>query len=146
MSEPLKIVIKAVFVLLLAIVFVVFASTTKASLDLQRSSLATVRIAGDNGGDSASEYVLPDSDKRYYTYDELDALTDEQLNFAHNEIYARHGRMFSDKRYADHFAKCSWYEPRYSPEEFESMPNQLNEFEMANSDIMSQIRTKRGIS
>ena len=132
MSEPLKIVIKAVFVLLLAIVFVVFASTTKASLDLQRPSLATVRIAGDNGGDIAS--------------DELDALTDEQLNFAHNEIYARHGRMFSDKRYADHFAKCSWYKPRYSPEEFESMPNQLNEFEMANSDIMSQIRTKRGIS
>ena len=129
MSEPLKIVIKAVFVLLLAIVFVVFASTTKASLDLQRPSLATVRIAGDNGGGSASEYVLPDSDKRYYTYDELDALTDEQLNFAHN----------------DHFAKCSWYEPRYSPEEFEAMPNQLNEFEMANSDIMSQIRTERGI-
>lgn len=145
MSEPLKIVIKAVFVLLLAIVFVVFASTTKASLDLQRPSLATVRIAGDNGGGSSSEYVLPDSDKRYYTYDELDALTDEQLNFAHNEIYARHGRMFSDERYADHFAKCSWYEPRYSPEEFESMPNQLNEFEMANSDIMSQIRTERGI-
>ena len=86
MSEPLKIVIKAVFVLLLAIAFVVFASTTKASLDLQRPSLATVRIAGDNGGGSASEYVLPDSDKRYYTYDELDALTDEQLNFAHNEI------------------------------------------------------------
>ena len=53
--------------------------------------------------------------------------------------------MFSDKRYADYFAKCSWYEPRYSPEEFESMPNQLNEFEMANSDIMSQIRTERGI-
>ena len=63
MSEPLKIVIKAVFVLLLAIVFVVFASTTKASLDLQRPSLATVRIAGDNGEDRGSEYGLPDSSK-----------------------------------------------------------------------------------
>ena len=93
----------------------------------------------------SSEYILPDSDKRYYSYDELNALSDEQLNFAHNEIYARHGRMFKDKRYADHFAACSWYEPRYSPEEYDAMPNQLNQFEKANSDLMAQIRAERGI-
>ncbi len=92
-----------------------------------------------------SEYVLPDSDKRYYSYDELNALSDEQLNFAHNEIYARHGRMFKDERYADHFAACSWYKPRYSPEEYDAMPNQLNQFEKANSDLMTQIRAERGI-
>lgn len=144
MSEPLKIVIKAVVVFLLAILFAVVSLTAKTSLDLLRPSLASFQINNSNNS-SSSEYILPDSDKRYYTYDELDALTDEQLNFAHNEIYARHGRMFYDERYAEHFAKCSWYKPRYSPEEFEAMPSQLNEFEIANSDLMSQMRTERGI-
>ena len=116
--------------------------TAKISFDLLCPSLASIQISNNS---SSSEYILPDSDKRYYTYDELNVLTDEQLNFAHNEIYARHGRMFNDERYADHFAKCSWYKPRFTPEEFEAMPSQLNEFEISNSDIMSQIRTERGI-
>ena len=131
MSEPLKIVIKAVFVLLLAIVFVVFASTTKASFDLQRPSLATVHIAGDNGGGSASEYVLPDSDKRYYTYDELDALTDEQLNFAHNEIYARHGYVFKTKSIQKYYESQSWYHKNYNFSE-----SDLSEIESYNIGLL----------
>lgn len=145
MSELSKIIIKAVVVFLLAALFTVSASLAKTSFDLLNPSLASPHIANSTSNSSQSEYILPDSDKRYYTYSELNELTDEQLNFAHNEIYARHGRIFNDKRYADHFAACSWYKPRYSPEEYDAMPNQLNGFEKANSDLMAQIRSERGI-
>ncbi len=38
------------------------------------------------------------------------------LPFLRNEIFARHGRAFKTQKYADHFAKQSWYkiDPDYS--------------------------------
>lgn len=41
-----------------------------------------------------NEYILPDSDSRAYTYDELSSLSNDELRLAINEIYARHGRIF----------------------------------------------------
>ena len=37
-----------------------------------------------------NDYILPDSDSRAYTYDELSGLTKDELRLAINEIYARH--------------------------------------------------------
>lgn len=120
------------------------ASAFFEGINSEDESLLTLGSGSGNAA-NGSEYVLPDSDSRYYSYAELDALSDEQLNFAHNEIYARHGRIFNDKRYAEHFEACSWYRPRYSAEEYDAMPSQLNEYEKANSDLMAQIRSERGI-
>ena len=143
MHEPRNIIIKAIAAIICAILFFALFTTAKTSLEML--NLPNISSPTSASQSKSSEYILPDSDKRYYSYDELNALSDEQLNFAHNEIYARHGRMFKDKRYADHFAACSWYEPRYSPEEYDAMPDQLNQFEKANSDLMAQIRSERGI-
>lgn len=143
MHEPRNIIVKAIVAAICAILFFVLFTTAKTSLEML--NLPNIPSTVSASQSKSSEYILPDSDKRYYSYDELNALSDEQLNFAHNEIYARRGRMFKDKRYADHFAACSWYEPRYSPEEYDAMPDQLNQFEKANSDLMAQIRSERGI-
>ncbi len=143
MHEPRNIIVKAIAAIICAILFFVLFTTAKTSLEML--NLPNISSPTSANQSKTSEFVLPDSDKRYYSYDELNALSDEQLNFAHNEIYARHGRMFKDERYADHFAACSWYKPRYSPEEYDAMPNQLNQFEKANSDLMAQIRAERGI-
>ena len=47
--------------------------------------------------EESSEYILPDSDTDYITEDELNDLDDEELRYATNEIYARHGYIFEDK-------------------------------------------------
>lgn len=140
MNEARNIIIK--LIALAAVLFLLISTVEAARISLDLSGIANVRP---DKNALSSEYILPDSDSRYYTYDELDALSDEQLSFAHNEIYARHGRMFNDERYAEHFAACSWYRPRYSAEDYDAMPSQLNEYEKANSDLMAQIRTERGI-
>lgn len=90
-----------------------------------------------------SEYVLPDSDMRYYTREELENLSEWDLYVAHNEIYARHGRGFVREDLAEHFSSCSWYRQLYTPEAFDAMPSQLNEFEQANVNLMLEIRKER---
>ncbi len=59
----------------------------------------------------ADEYILPDSDSKIYTADELLALSVEDLRIARNEIYARHGVIFESDDLATHFNNTSWYEP-----------------------------------
>jgi YARHG domain-containing protein len=43
---------------------------------------------------------------------EVENWTDDDLQYAINEAFARHGRFFDDKRIAAVFAKLSWYRPR----------------------------------
>ena len=41
------------------------------------------------------EYILPDSDSRAYTYEELSGLSAQEIRLAKNELYARHGWIFN---------------------------------------------------
>lgn len=65
------------------------------------------------------------------------------LYHARNEIYARHGRMFSDPSLQDYFNSKTWYNPQYSPSEFDSMPSPLSDIERKNSDLMLQIEREQ---
>lgn len=94
----------------------------------------------------SESYILPDSDSRYYTESELDALSLEELYYARNEIYARHGRGFKNADLAAYFKGKSWYVQRYEPEEFDAMSSPLNEYEKKNADLMLQIEQQRDSS
>ncbi|NJK54077.1 MAG: YARHG domain-containing protein [Leptolyngbyaceae cyanobacterium SU_3_3] len=41
-----------------------------------------------------------------------------ELTILRNEIFARHGRRFKEPELQRHFKSQSWYQPRYSPNEF----------------------------
>ena len=56
-----------------------------------------------------NDYILPDSDSRAYTYDELSNLSQDELRLAINEIYARHGRIFDAADLQNYFNSKSWY-------------------------------------
>ena len=43
---------------------------------------------------------------------EVQNWSDDDLQYAINEAFARHGRLFDDKKIAAVFAKLSWYRPR----------------------------------
>lgn len=74
----------------------------------------------DNYSDSSeeNEYVLPDSAKRKLKKSDLKGLSIEELRIARNEIYARHGRMFDDKKLQKYFDSQLWYDGTVPASEF----------------------------
>lgn len=81
-----------------------------------------------------SGYILPDIASRYFTYDDLDGLSKEQLRLARNEVYARHGRKFETEDLNQYFSSQPWYSGYLSADEFNE--SVLNEFEKANLEII----------
>ena len=83
------------------------------------------------------QYIFVDSDLRYLTENEIRALSLRDINYAKNEIYARHGRKFMSRELQDYFNSKSWYRGTVEPENFtESM---LNQYEIANAALLSEI-------
>ena len=99
--------------------------------------------ASDASADAAQDYVLPDSNSRYYSKDELYNMTLEELFYARNEIFARHGRGFNNATLKSYFGAKSWYTERYSPETFDSMTSPLNSYEKKNSELMLEVEKER---
>ncbi len=87
----------------------------------------------------SSDYVFPDSDKQYLDLNYLRHCSARYLVFGRNEIFARHGRQFTDQEIQDFFTfrGRNWYQPILSPEEFEQSV-ELNEFEKKNIDLILQ--------
>lgn len=71
--------------------------------------VATVRQYNKN--DMNQGYILPQSNTRLLTADELKGMSKENLRIARNEIYARYGWRFEDEDLQKHFAACAWYAP-----------------------------------
>lgn len=56
-------------------------------------------------------YVLPNSDTVYYGRGDIKTLTETERQIAREEIYARHGRSFSDPNLQEYFDARDWYTP-----------------------------------
>ena len=83
------------------------------------------------------EYVLPDSDARYYDERELAGLTASELRLARNEILARHGRKFKDTELQDYFNSKSWYRGIIEPDNFDF--SVLNKYEVSNIEVIKKL-------
>ena len=81
-----------------------------------------------------SEYILPNSNQELLKLDDIKELDEEKLILARNEIYARHGRRFNDKKIQSYFDTKSWYKGVISPEEFKQ--ETLSETESKNVDFI----------
>ena len=88
------------------------------------------------------EQILPESDDRYLTEEEIQYLDDIGLELAKNEIYARHGRIFVTPYIDKYFRKQSWYSPSVSPEEFSD--SVFNVYEAANIALIVDEEEKIG--
>lgn len=117
-------------------------STSKES---EQASSSSSSSQSQNGINSSNDYVLSDSNSRYYSESELNALTDYELYLARNEIYARNGRLFKNQDLQDYFNRKSWYSGRYSPDSFDSIVT-LNSFEKKNAQTMLALEKARGSS
>ena len=85
------------------------------------------------------DYILPESNSRYLTDDELAGMSSDQLELAKNEIYARRGRQFVTQYISDYFKGKSWYQGSIDPDTFDSEQDSIfNEYEMANIQKIQQ--------
>ena len=109
--------------------------TEDAQLRLELSRLSAA-------SESDSEYLLADSDSRYLTEDDLAGFTAEQCRLARNEIYARHGRRFSDPALQRYFDSLSWYNGTIEPSDFND--NVFNSYERANCILIIDYEREHG--
>ena len=93
-----------------------------------------------------SGHLVPHSDTHQYTADEFAGYSDWDLYVARNEIFARHGRGFSNADLQAYFDGKTWYHEQYAPEEFDAMTSPLNDTEKANVATIRSLEESRGSS
>lgn len=88
-----------------------------------------------------SEYMIPYSNTQYLTEKDVAELSNDEIRIAINEIYARHGRKYETEDLNVYFSSKSWYEPKYSAEEFGEIEGSvLNDYEKKNIEILAAVR------
>ncbi len=130
------------------------SSTSAASTDAASTSAANTSAASTSAQTymsaprgASSDYVIPDSDVTSFTADDIKAmnLSVDELWYARNEIYARHGRKFKDQTLQAYFDSKPWYTPLYSPDEFDDSV-QLSDVERANAAAIKSVEQSMGSS
>jgi hypothetical protein len=66
--------------------------------------------SSDLSSDDYEDYILPDSDTVLLTEADIADLSLQEINYAKNEIYARHGRKFKSSELQNYFNSKYWYE------------------------------------
>lgn len=92
---------------------------------------------------SGDDYILPQSNSVLLTEADIAGLTLREINYAKNEIYARHGRKFMSKELREYFESKSWYEPRISAESFDA-GRYLSDLENKNAAFLSEVEERMG--
>lgn len=91
-----------------------------------------------------NSYIFANSSSAYLSKSDVSELSDNNLNLALNEIYARRGRIFKDSALSSYFGSKSWYTPKYTSEEF-SKNVTFNNYEQANLQLMIDEQKSRGL-
>jgi molecular chaperone GrpE (heat shock protein) len=89
-----------------------------------------------------NSYILSNSDTSYLTENDISSLSQYELYMAYFEIYARHGRTFSDSVVNDYFNGCGWYNGTIAPSSFDE--TQLNDCEKSNAILIYEYQVSRG--
>lgn len=96
---------------------------------------ASLQIAASGVHGNTDEYILPTSSILALDPAALADLSDNSLWIARNEIYARHGRQFTNEYLQQYFDRCTWYEGTISPGEFQE--SVLNQTERDNLQLLA---------
>lgn len=95
-----------------------------------------------------SEYIIADSATRLLTDSDIQGLTARELNYAKNEIYARHGRKFDSQELRNYFESKSWYVGKYDGSSFDANYSDqlLSDIEKRNAEFLkdAENRTQNG--
>ena len=100
------------------------------------SQAVTALILDIQSGVTGGDYILPDSNSRYLTESDIQYLSIREINYAKNEIYARHGRRFQSQELQNYFNSKSWYRGTIEPSDFQQ--SVLNDYEKKECRLLSK--------
>ena len=86
-------------------------------------------------------YILPDSNSRMLSEAELENLGERELMLARNEIFARHGFIFTTQWIQGYFLTQGWYRGTVPANQFDS--SVFNAYERANIDLILRVEAER---
>ena len=88
-------------------------------------------------------YLIPDSDTRKLTKEELWTWDYESLGYILNEIFARHGYNFIPGQKYDYYFRCMpWYTPNADSNNQRACYPQLNSVEWYNEGLVKEVRNE----
>ena len=86
-------------------------------------------------------YVLPESNERHLTWDEVAEWDYESLGYAFNEIFARHGYDFEPGgEYEYYFRTKPWYKPNGTYNNQRDCYSKLTRVEWDNYELIKEVR------
>jgi len=89
------------------------------------------------------QYILPDSDTRALSKEELREWDYESLGYILNEIFARHGYCFiPGEKYDNYFSAMPWYTPNANTDNTAACYPKLSSLEWANEKLVKQVRAE----
>lgn len=121
--------------------YVFFSSNnTKSGFNTETSNNSPVNSHNSDSSDTnenvnskSNEYILPYSNVKPLELHSLKNMSKEKLALARNEIFARHGYVFTEDPYKSYFNEKSWYKPN---PKFTGEGKQLSPLERHNIKII----------
>lgn len=86
--------------------------------------------------EAEEDYILPESNSKYLTETDVAGLSLKEINYAKNEIYARHRRKFDSPELQRYFGSKTWYKAEIDPYDFST--NVFNSYERKNVQFLAQ--------
>ena len=117
-------------------------TSRRAAVEIEKREYEKVEESSSDTGVVEDGYIIADSDSRYITAEDLKVLNRDELRYARNEIYARHGRRFNDKKLQDYFNSKSWYQGSINPDNFNE--SVLNDYEKKNAKMILEYEKSKG--
>lgn len=118
------------------------SNSQNSSSGNSNSQSSNAQSSSNTNTNSNGGFIFPNSDSSYLSNAQVSALSDNDLQLAINEIYARRGRIFKDASLNAYFNSQSWYEGKYTAEEFEKNVK-FNTYEQKNLQLLINERRSR---
>ena len=104
------------------------------------NSLGDVYYKNHNEYNNLQGYIVPQSNQRYLTEDELKNYDKYTLDLIRNEIYARYGYAFKEEPFKSYFSNKNWY---VKDESFKGADSELNNYELKNIKLLLELSSKK---
>ncbi|MBR6399306.1 MAG: Cna B-type domain-containing protein, partial [Lachnospiraceae bacterium] len=89
-----------------------------------------------------TDSLFYDTAVRYIDYNDLAGRSREEVRLICNEIYARHGYIFSNQAYNDYFSQFAWYSPSVTKDGFSE--DMFNQYERENVHTIAHYEKDMG--
>lgn len=110
-----------------------FEAIANINADSMFAGYTLISLKFVDSSEEDNDYILPDSDKKYLSAEDIKNLSKDELAIARNEIFARHGYVFKMEEYKNYFEGKTWYKENPS---FSGSESELNEYEKANINLI----------